>query len=132
MASLGEQLKNARIAKNKSLEEISSETNISKRYLTALEENDYSVFPAQVYASGFLKSYAKFLEIDPQVVVEEYNKLIMMDELANTGRDVGVKDTDTLQKRPSIIKRVVIPLVVAIFIIMCVLAYLWFNWFKGV
>ena len=52
-----------------SLEEISSKTKISKQYLKALESGDYSIFPAEIFARGYFKQYAKFigLEIPPPV-----------------------------------------------------------------
>lgn len=52
-----------------SLEEISSKTKISKQYLKALESGDYSIFPADIFARGYFKQYAKFigLEIPPPV-----------------------------------------------------------------
>ena len=52
-----------------SLEEISSETKISKQYLKALESGDYTIFPADIFARGYFKQYAKFigLEISPPV-----------------------------------------------------------------
>ena len=53
-----------------SLEEISSKTKISKQYLKALESGDYSIFPADIFARGYFKQYAKFigLEIPPPVI----------------------------------------------------------------
>ena len=63
----GGKLSNKRKDLKLSLEEISIETNISKQYLEALESGDYSIFPADIFARGYFKQYAKFigLEIPP-------------------------------------------------------------------
>jgi cytoskeleton protein RodZ len=40
-----------------------------------LEEENFSILPPQVYAVGFVKNYAKVLQLDPQVWVEEFQRL---------------------------------------------------------
>jgi cytoskeletal protein RodZ len=71
MAELGLSLSQARLARNISLEEAERSTRISRRFLLALEEHDYSVFPAPVYARGFLRTYCRFLDIDPDPQLRE-------------------------------------------------------------
>jgi hypothetical protein len=66
MLELGTSLSQARLARGFTLEEVERSTRISKRFLIALEEHDYSVFPAPVYARGFLRIYCRFLGIDPE------------------------------------------------------------------
>ena len=66
MPTMGEVLRDARYRLNVSLEEVESYTKVRKKYLIALEEDDYSELPAPVYARGFLQLYAEFLGIDPQ------------------------------------------------------------------
>ena len=71
MGELGLSLTHARQARGISLEEAERSTRISRRFLVALEERDYSVFPAPVYARGFLRTYCRFLEIDPDPQLRE-------------------------------------------------------------
>jgi len=59
-------LAQARLAKGISLEDAERGTRISKRFLIALEARDYSVFPAPVYARGFLRTYCRYLGLDPE------------------------------------------------------------------
>ena len=56
-----------------SLAEISSETKISKQYLKALESGDYSIFPADIFASGYFKQYAKFIGLEIQPPLKNNN-----------------------------------------------------------
>ncbi len=65
MAGLGEILQNTRQMRGVSLEEAERATHISRRYLQALEAEDFSVFVAPVFARGFLRNYSQYLGLDP-------------------------------------------------------------------
>ncbi len=62
--SVGEILKNQRAHKRFTLEDVHKFVKIHPTFLTALEEGNYSVFSNKVHATGFLKNYAEFLELD--------------------------------------------------------------------
>jgi cytoskeletal protein RodZ len=111
MTSLGEQLRLARRAKSKSLEDISRDTNISKRYLQALEEDDYDILPGSAYVKGFLSNYAKCVGLDPKAVVEQYNKLAGLTELLESGAS---SNGAVKSKTRRVIRRRVFMLLVAI------------------
>lgn len=64
MDDLLNQFKIAREAKNETLESISQELKIPQHYLEAIENSDFHLLPGSVYAIGFIKNYAKFLNID--------------------------------------------------------------------
>jgi len=66
MADLGKQLQQARVARGLTLEDCERDTRISKRYLDALEREDWKIFPAPVYSRAFLRTYAQYLGLDPQ------------------------------------------------------------------
>ncbi|HEX9016658.1 MAG TPA: RodZ domain-containing protein [Chloroflexota bacterium] len=65
MPTLGEVFRDGRFRRGFSLEQVETDTKIRKKYLVALEEEDYSALPAPIYARGFLHSYAEYLGIDP-------------------------------------------------------------------
>lgn len=73
MENLGEKLKQARLAKNLSLDEIHKITKINKNYLTALETSNVKAFPAEVYYKNFLKRYASYLGLNGEQILQEYN-----------------------------------------------------------
>ncbi len=58
-----------------SLEEVAEITKISKRYIIAIEENDFDSLPAAVYVRGFVCEYARVLGLDPQRVAQSYMTL---------------------------------------------------------
>lgn len=75
MLTIGETLKNARVAKGISLEQAEEDTKIRKRYLQALEDEDYSILPGMVYAKGFLRNYASYLGLNQEEIMIEYKLL---------------------------------------------------------
>jgi transcriptional regulator with XRE-family HTH domain len=66
---LGELIFQARVTRGISLEEAERDTRISKRYLDALEREDFSAFPAPFYARAFLRTYAQYLGLDANQVL---------------------------------------------------------------
>jgi cytoskeletal protein RodZ len=73
MAGEGEILKNARIEKGLSLEDVEKEIKIRPFYLRTLEEEDYSALPGTTYARGFLRTYSKFLGLDSDKIIQMFN-----------------------------------------------------------
>jgi len=73
MDTLGAWLRQAREAQGSSLEEAESATRIRARFLEALEEGDYAAFTgSEVQVRGFLRIYARFLDLPPDEVVARY------------------------------------------------------------
>lgn len=64
---IGERLQKQREKHRLSLEDVSRELHIPLNQLTALENDDYSVFSAELYARGAYTAYAKYLGIDTNV-----------------------------------------------------------------
>ena len=72
---VGALLKETREGKKLTIREVSQETNITPRFIDALENEDYSIFPGETYALGFLKGYAEFLNLDKDEVIGLYRGL---------------------------------------------------------
>jgi cytoskeletal protein RodZ len=72
MTAIGEQLKKAREQKNLSLDQVADDTNIAKRYLVALEEENFAAFPAEPYTIGFIRNYADYLGLRSEELVASY------------------------------------------------------------
>ncbi len=63
MQTIGEQLKQARIAKGLTLQQASEATRVRPHYLEALENDQRSALPSTVQGRGFLRLYAGFLDL---------------------------------------------------------------------
>lgn len=70
MQEIGNTLKQLRLQKGLTLEQVEQSIKIRLRYLEAIEEGDMSVLPGMVYARGFIKSYAEFLGINGQDLLD--------------------------------------------------------------
>ncbi|MGI6576390.1 MAG: helix-turn-helix domain-containing protein [bacterium] len=73
--SIGQLLKQAREEQGYTLRDVEEETKIRIRYIQALEEEDFASLPGQVYVKGFLRSYAKFLGISGDKLINMFNTL---------------------------------------------------------
>lgn len=74
MITAGEVLKEKRERLRKSLSTIAEETKIQKRYLQYIENNDFSKFDSDVFLVGFIKIYAKYLDLDSVKVLALYRR----------------------------------------------------------
>jgi cytoskeleton protein RodZ len=80
MAPIGEQLKAARERKGLTLERVADETNIAKRYLAALEAEDFGVFPGDPYAIGFLRNYAEYLGLPSDELATSFKNMRIQEQ----------------------------------------------------
>jgi cytoskeleton protein RodZ len=63
---MGERLREAREALDLSVADAERDTKINHLYLEALEAARFDTLPAPVYARGFMRSYARYLGLDPE------------------------------------------------------------------
>jgi len=80
MESPGEKLRTARTEKGLSIDQVSHDTNITNRFIEALENENYSVFPGEPYVIGFLKNYSSYLELDVQKILSLYKAFRIQEE----------------------------------------------------
>lgn len=72
MDELGHVLREARETKGLTLAEVEEKTRINRRFLVALENGAYHDLPTPVHVRGFLRNYARFLNLDPAPLLERY------------------------------------------------------------
>ena len=71
--AIGVTLRSARIQRGLSVEQVAQDTRISARFIEALEDEAFDELPAPVYVRGFLRSYANYLKVDANALLEELN-----------------------------------------------------------
>lgn len=74
--TLGEKLRQAREAQGISIREVADQTRISALYLECIENDDYRNLPGGIFNKGFVKSFAKYLGLDPQEALQDYAELL--------------------------------------------------------
>ncbi|WP_347302070.1 helix-turn-helix transcriptional regulator [Croceibacterium sp. TMG7-5b_MA50] len=67
---IGAELRAAREARGLSLEQVAADTRIPQRHLVTLESGAFHTLPGRTYATGFARSYAKVLGLDPDVTAD--------------------------------------------------------------
>jgi len=72
MGSFGENLRREREMRGVTLQEISAATKISARFLQALEAEEFAKVPGGVFTRSFIRAYAKYLGLDEDRVLAEY------------------------------------------------------------
>jgi curved DNA-binding protein CbpA len=70
----GKDIQSLRIAREISVEDINRKTNIPKRTIEDIEEERFEELPALVYLKGFLKAYARILNVNEKQMVDGYVK----------------------------------------------------------
>lgn len=70
--TIGEQFEGARAHLKTSIADVEKATHVRAKYLRALETNSFDELPELVYTLGFVRRYAQFLGIDPQLAMNEY------------------------------------------------------------
>ena len=78
--SLGEKLRQAREEKGLTLADVAEQTRISSLYLEAIENDSYKILPGGIFNKGFVKSYAKFVGINEQEALMDYQAVLARSE----------------------------------------------------
>ncbi len=80
MESVGELLRREREAQEKSIDDVVRATRISGLTIAALEEDRFSMMPAMVYVKGHLRTYARYLGLDGEEIIEKYLRFTQQQE----------------------------------------------------
>jgi cytoskeleton protein RodZ len=78
-ADFGTRLRQARERKGITLRDMANRTKISVAVLESLERTDVAKLPGGIFSRAFVKSYAKEVGLDPDVMVEEFIGLFPQD-----------------------------------------------------
>lgn len=115
------------MAKGYTLDDLQSITKIQKRYLSGIENEEYSMMPGSFYVRAFIKQYADAVELDADEMLALYKETpeaVLPDEeehqIAST--NLSRRSSD---KRSNQLNEVMPKIIVALFIIV-ILLVIWF------
>lgn len=74
MSEIGQTLKNARVEKGLTLDDLQQTTKIQKRYLIAIEEDNFSALPGNFYVRAFIREYAETVGLDANEMLAEVDR----------------------------------------------------------
>lgn len=72
MFEIGNTLREARVRRNLTLQQVEEDIKIRVKYVQAMENEDWDVMPGVTYVKGFLRTYATYLGLDPDVIIGEF------------------------------------------------------------
>ena len=74
MIQVGAILKEARLKKRLSIEDVEKTTKIRAKFIRGIEENEFESIPSLVYTKGFIKNYADFLGLDSSLILAFFRR----------------------------------------------------------
>lgn len=118
MEPLGQKLRQARLARRLTLEEVSRVTKIRPSRIQEIEDEDFSSFASLAYAKGFLLIYGKFLDVDVTPYLDAFET---SDRMTVDGYSY-LQDSGTAAPPPIIRREVrkrpaLLPFLIAIFVL---------------
>lgn len=119
--SFGEELRKQREIRGISLKEIADATKISKRYLEAIEKNDFVALPAPVFSRGFVREYARYLGLTPDEMVDRYMHFVRSDVERNQELPESLRDRSSIEEPQSSLGRNLWIAALAVFVLAAVL-----------
>ena len=94
---VGDILRAERERRGLAIRDVEEATSIRALYIQSIEENKYDIIPGEVYLKGFIKTYANFLNLDGNAVVNQYRQektppnVILDDVESNVVENKGLK-----------------------------------------
>ena len=70
----GKRLKEARIARNLGVEDVATRLRLHVRTIKSIEADDYVALPAPTFVRGYLRGYARLLDLPCGPIVESYSQ----------------------------------------------------------
>ncbi len=91
-------LQQTRLEKNLTIDKVHKDTKIKEDYLVAIEKDDVSAFPAEIYYKNFLKFYSRYLMLDAaemlniyeQVKIEKHQEYLKKNRTYSMGEKLAI------------------------------------------
>ncbi|MFC5603129.1 helix-turn-helix domain-containing protein [Sporosarcina koreensis] len=130
MTGLGDRLKEARTAKGYSLDDLQSITKIQKRYLSGIENEDYSMMPGAFYVRAFIKQYSEAVGLDSDEMLSLYKESAMHEKLEEENAQITPPMTRSRGIGNSRLNEMIPKIIVALFIIVIIVVIWTFFFFQ--
>ncbi|MFW5995721.1 MAG: helix-turn-helix domain-containing protein [Halanaerobiaceae bacterium] len=119
---IGDELREARRIRDVSLAQIEEETKIRKKYLAALEKNDFDSIPGEVYVKAFIKGYAEQVGLDGNKLVDKY--INAKKRKKEQEKEEEIRRQKELENRKNKIKIIVVSAAILLIILVLGLIYI--------
>ena len=126
----GARLRAARETAGLSLDQAAQQLKLAPRQVRALEEEDFAHLPGRTFTRGFMRNYARLLNLDPEDVLAlmpDATHAPALDASALQSTGAMIAELPTSSERGPGLARWMIPLV----LVACVVAAAGFEWYRG-
>lgn len=129
MTELGTRLKEARLSKGYSLDDLQEITKIQKRYLMGIEEGNYSMMPGTFYVRAFIKQYAEAVDLNAEELLETYKGDVPGAPNEQVSQSISqIPSRRKLTKGPSNRMMESMPKIIAALFIIVIIVIMWILW----
>lgn len=96
----GQRLASERRKLGLTIEQVGVSTRIRTRFIAAFEKGDFAAMPPFGYAQNMLASYARFLDLDPTPILEDFREQYAQYEEEHIGTQRDISRTTVSEARP--------------------------------
>lgn len=134
MKEIGEQLKNAREKMGVSIEEVAEDLKIRPTQIENLEAGNREAFDDVFYLKYFIRDYAKYLGLNKEDLVDEFNEYLFdltsrlsLEDIKNAKKDLKqtktIKSPYTIEKKS---KSMFLPFLIYVIVVVLVVSIIYF------
>ncbi|MEJ8776865.1 helix-turn-helix domain-containing protein [Pseudogracilibacillus sp. ICA-222130] len=123
---IGQILKEAREEKSLTLDDIQEMTKIQKRYLVAIEQNEFQALPGRFYARAFIKEYAEVIGLNATELLAEFDEeKIETEDITETAQYSRLERTKAPKEAKSTSFLSIIPTIIVVILIIAIVVVAW-------
>lgn len=122
MIRVGQRLKDARIAKGLTVEDVANATKIRPAFLSAIEKGEYHKLPSPSYAHGFVSNYAEYLGLPKREIMALFRREFDEEKAVKVLPEGFVKE-DSLPVKHFKIRRTLLGIIGILVLVVCFLFY---------
>ena len=112
LQKIGNFIKEARLSRNQSIEELASDLKIGAHQLKAIEDGNEKMLPDEVFIKAMVRRISQKLKIDTEFIMDELNTKRQKVKIEEIGSEVSKKENESEQpKKKNPIGLVIIVLV---------------------
>jgi len=128
--TLGKTLRDARIAKGFTLDDLQQTTKIQKRYLIAIEDQNFDELPGDFYVRAFIKQYADMVDLDGAELLKQFDSALPSTQTQEYVDKVNENNPETRSQQRKVDDRYVklrrtIPVIGIVIVVLVVLVGIW-------
>lgn len=118
----GDRLRAAREALGMSLPDVAAKLKLSERQVEAMESEDFTQLPGEVFSRGFVRNYARLVKVDPGQLI------IPVDIHAAVAETITAPSEGVSFASPGLRRWVLLPLLaLSFFVLLVALLYYWLR-----